>query len=347
MVGGGGGDGGGAGGDGRALATKTVNRKVGSIQWLRDSPKEMYQAFYRAAKGAGAEKVAALCRREATARRTKQWGWALEGEFLPASVWDKRGWDAQTIVEKTLPEDQKICSKYGWKLYRVRVEREQEGELHESKDCFAILGKARTRGLRRRRTDDSEKPIKEGKSSSSEPSFSGASDDCGSSSEDARKTEKGSRKTEKGSRGTGKGKAKAKSGGKGDKAKSKIKVVAKISLKKMEAVLGRLRKTAANPLILEVEQDVTAPISKALKELGGIEKLIVKAISTGEDGFSQLVKDYDFAGLKEAEMVVVLLVVVVVVVRCRCWCWWWLVLVVVGAGAAAAIVGGIGRPRKS
>ena len=44
--------------------TKVVARKVGSIQWLRDSGPDVYLNFYQRARNMSASEVEALCKRQ-------------------------------------------------------------------------------------------------------------------------------------------------------------------------------------------------------------------------------------------------------------------------------------------
>ena len=192
------------------ICMQVVNRKVTSIQWLRDAPQEVSRNFYKAAKTMTASQVEALCRRTVNHIHQQEWGWAADGEYLPLDVWEKRGYNPADIVSKAHPDDKRVDPTYGWDLYRIRVHKTHEAEKHATKDSLDLLAKSRTRALKRRRTDESELPIPS--QSSSSPSFS--SEESASESEASKKGKKskkskGKKEKQESSKGKAKGKAKA------------------------------------------------------------------------------------------------------------------------------------------
>ena len=268
--------------------TKVVARKVGSVQWLRDAPSSMYQDFYRKARAMSAGDVQALCKRHVTHQISQDWGWAEEGAFKPLAVWATDGWDIGAIQEKAQPDDKRVDPTYGWDTYRVRIHSTTRAESHKQTDCLQLLAKARTRALKRKRTDESEvqdKPVE------SDPEFS--SEESGSSDDRDSKKQK-----EKKAKAKGKGKAKASPA---EQLKVKTKAQAKKALQKVQSTLAALRATCAHPLIFEVEELVVDPAKSNLRRLGAIEKTCVKAIQDGIDGFSKDLDDFDFKGAKASD----------------------------------------------
>ena len=156
--------------------TKVVNRKVGSIQWLRDSPPDVFRNFYQSARSMSGTEIMALCSRQVSTSIDTTVGWAENGQFLPLSVWQKDGWNVQDIEAKAGPEDIRIDPQYGWKLYRVNVRSTEQGQKRTTRDTLELLAKGRTRALRRKATDESAKSIKDG-AASDDRSFSSESSD--------------------------------------------------------------------------------------------------------------------------------------------------------------------------
>ena len=73
----------------------------------------------------------------------------------PMSVWATEGWVRETILEKAKPEDIRVDPDYHWNTYRVRIHSTFGGETRTNQDNIRLLAKARTRALRRKRTDES------------------------------------------------------------------------------------------------------------------------------------------------------------------------------------------------
>ena len=269
--------------------SQVVARKVGSIQWLRDSSPDVFHNFYQLARGMNSGQIEALCKRQVSFSHQKQWGWAADGAYKPLSVWAKDGYDVKDIEEKALPEDRKIDPTYGWELFRVRVQTSHEGESWKHTDGLSLLAKCRTRALKRRMTDESEKLA--GKDPSA-ASFS--SESSGGSSEDEQDKRKGG-KNRKG----GKAKARAKPE---DKAKAKVRVAAKAAAKsKVGPALASLRAAIANPLILDLEESTVGNMREKVRILTALDKSIRKATTDGIDEFTATLESFDFKACKQAE----------------------------------------------
>ena len=232
--------------------------------------------------------IEALCKRQISFSHQKQWGWAANGAYKPLSAWATEGYNVKDIEEKASPEDRKVDPTYGWELFRVRVHTSHEGESNKHTDGLSLLAKCRTRALRRRMTDESEKPA--GKDPSS-ASFS--SESSGDSSEDEKDKRKGG-KNKKG----GKAKARAKPE---DKAQAKVKAKAKAAAKTIGRSLASLRAAIANPLILDLEESTVSDMREKVRILTALDKSIRKAITDGTDEFTAALESFDFKACKQAE----------------------------------------------
>ena len=222
------------------VPTQVVARKVGSVQWLRDSNPEVFRSFYQQARSMSSSQVQALCKRQVHHVHQKEWGWVADGAYKPLSVWQKEGYNADDIVKNAQPDDKKVDPTYGWDLYRIRVHASHESDTIKATDGLTLLAKCRTRALKRRRTDESEKPAgqpSESASLSSEESGDDSSDD-----EKTRKQKKAGKKAK--AKGKAKGKAKASAD---EKAKSKVRAAAKVAAKKAAQSLSSMRVVIAHP----------------------------------------------------------------------------------------------------
>ena len=281
------------------IRMQVVNRKVTSIQWLRDAPSEVSRNFYQAAKTMCSSQVEALCRRTVNHMHVQEWGWAADGEYLPLDVWSKRGYNGDDIVAKAFPEDKRKDPTYGWDLYRVRVHKTHEAEKHATKDSLDLLAKSRTRALKRRRTDESDLPIPSKSSSSS--SFS--EEASASESEESKKGKKSKKSKGKKEKKVvkvkivGKGKAKAKAAA----ADKKVKAAAKKDLSKVSSALRALRTASAHQLLLDVDEDIVKNVRDSIKALAAAEKLCERTISSGVDEHSSDLQAFNWKKAKEDE----------------------------------------------
>ena len=212
---------------------------MGSVQWLRNGPLQVMQDFYSRAKQLSTAGICAAVKRHVSHTFVEQSGWADKGIFKPLSVWKSEGWDTETIVAKAKPEDIRVDPEYGWDTYRVRIHTEKAGEQRTNTDNIQILAKARTRALRRKRTDESPvHPASSPQSFSDESSDSDSSEHRGRNGADNRggngkkdKKEKNGKKDKKerkeGHKPKGKGKAKAKAAPENKALKSRAKKATK------------------------------------------------------------------------------------------------------------------------
>ena len=281
------------------IRMQVVNRKVTSIQWLRDAPSEVSRHFSQAAKTMTASQVEALCRRTVAHMHVQEWGWAADGEYLPLDVWSKRGYNADDIAAKAFPEDKRKDPTYGWDLYRVRVHKTHEAEKHATKDSLDLLAKSRTRALKRRRTDESELPIPS-KSSSSSSFSEEASASESEESKKGKKSKKSKGKKEKQDTTKGKAKGKAKAAA-ADKAKTKVKAAAKKDLSKVSSALRALRTASAHQLLLDVDEDIVKNVRDSIKSLAAMEKLCERTILSGVDEHSCELQAFNWKNAKEHE----------------------------------------------
>ena len=111
--------------------------------------------FYVKCKHMSASGIEGMCQRHVTATFVWEAGWVDNGVYKPLAVWAHEGYDAATIEEKAQPDDIKFDPTYGWPTYRVRVRATHAGETRTNSDAIRLLAKARTRALRRKRTDES------------------------------------------------------------------------------------------------------------------------------------------------------------------------------------------------
>ena len=150
------------------------------------------------------------------------------------------------------------------------------------------------RALKRRRTDESEKPV--GQPSESD-SFS--SEESGDDASDEEKTKK-QKKDGKEAKAKGKAKGKAKASA-DERAKNKVRAAAKGAAKKTAQSLSSMRVAIAHPLILDVEEGLVNRARSVVKMLGAIEKSALKAASDGIDTFSGPLNDFDPKACKDLE----------------------------------------------
>ena len=148
--------------------------------------------------------------------------------------------------------------------------------------------------MKRRRTDESEKPV--GQASSSGSFSSEASGD--DSSDDDKKGKHNKSGKEARAKGKAKGKAKASAD---DKAKTRIKTVAKAASRKILPALASLRIAIANPLLLDVEDTLVDRVRALIHALTALEKAAHKASTDGIDGFTSDFDTFDFKGCKDVE----------------------------------------------
>ena len=261
-----------------------MNRKVGSIQWLRDSPPEVFRPFYTQAKSMSGSQIMALCSRQVSTSLVTEVGWAEKGTFLPLSVWKTKGWDAEAIAARATGEDIRVDPTYGWYTYRVNIRSTEEGQKRQTNDNLALLAKGRTRALKRKSTDEvSVKSIKDG-AASDDRSFSSESSSSGEDNKPLAAGRKGK-----------KPKAKAK---KEDGGKTKVKAAAKAALKKISNPLNALRTTCAHRCVMEAEEEFLDPVRAALRQLSGIEKKCKTAMKDGMETFKAELDVFDFAAAK-------------------------------------------------
>ena len=246
------------------------------------------------ARGMTASEVKALCKRQIHHIHQQEWGWVADGAYKPLPVWEKEGYNTEDIVNNAKPEDKQIDPVYKWVMYRNRAHSTHESDAIKSTDSLSILAKCRTRALKRRRTDESEKPAGEPEEDDSFSSESSAED--GDSEEDTKKQKKGGKEP----KAKAKGKAKAKASA-DEKVKTKVRANAKAAAKKTAQSLSSMRVVCAHPLILDVEEDLMNRARAMMKMLAAIEKGALKAASDGIDTFSGSLGNFDFKACKELE----------------------------------------------
>ena len=170
---------------------------------------------------------------------------------------------------------------YGWVNYRVRVEKSSKSETNKTTYVLSILAKARTRALKRRRTDEESLPQEPAEA---ESSFSDEASG-GSSSEDPREKRRRQRAhglAPKGTRaptGNTKGKRVKKTPDQVAEEKFRLqeKKAATTAAKKVKECISGLRTAASHHLILDVPAEVLQPVQQRVKALQVLERACLQA----------------------------------------------------------------------
>ena len=235
---------------------------------MRKMPTDMMTSFYQRCKAMSCEGIRALLSRQVTAKWTDKTKYAMQGKYLPLSVWEKEGWPVKAIEENSGPEDKEWVDKYKIWTYRVAIRMDEEGTENDVEDQINFKNKRKTRALKRRRTDDSE-PTDE-------------ASDCVEHSEE---------ESEDSSQAAGKPKAKSKAKAKGKARRPKktplyqevlkAQKEAKPLLKKLDKALLALRDTTKHHLVLEVDPTIIEPVRTNMMALGDLTKRL-KAIIENE-----------------------------------------------------------------
>ena len=190
-----------------------------------------------------------------------------------------RGVAVKTIQAKAPPEDRKIDATFGWENFRVEVEKTSKKEDYKTTDTLQVLAKARTRALKRRRTDEESLPQEP---PASDSSFSDEASG-GSESEDPR--EKRRRRRAQGlqseqedtrNKAPKKEKKSAAQVAK-EKAAEKEKKSAQTAAKKLKETISGLRTIASHHLILDVPGEVLTPVQDRVRALQTLECACTKA----------------------------------------------------------------------
>ena len=274
--------------------SEVVARKVGSVQWLRDGDLKQQREFYAAARTLSSAEIQALCRRQVAVKKVTENVYADGGQRLPLSVWKERGWDIEAIQANATSEDIEIDPKWKWTTYRVAIKSDSHSEKIVVEDSLNFLLKARTRALKRTRSDDtqaSQRPSAAGSESEADPSQS-------SSSSSDRRGSKKSKKSCKGKHNSQKPDKRAKTDA---KKTSAVKAKAKAASKKIEAQIAALRKTVRHDLILDCAPSILGPVQQAMKSLSETQRLCQKSEDDGADRFSEALAALNFADIKRAE----------------------------------------------
>ena len=282
---------------------------MGSVQWLRDSPIDVMRDFYVKCKNMSASAIEGVCQRHVTATFEQKAGWVDNGLFKPLSVWVKEGWDGETIVAKAKPEDIRVDPDYHWDTYRVRIHSTFGGETRTNSDNIRLLAKARTRALRRKRTDESSvhsEPPKNDNDDFSDES-SGDSDEAPLARNNKRASDNRGRNApddrgrkapeNRGPTAKAKGKAKAKKAPENKKAKAE----AKSAGKKIEQGIQSARGVVGHRLIMEVDDDLVNPVKTHLRLLLDIQKATAQAAATGIDTYSEKLNAVEWREAKKSE----------------------------------------------
>ena len=256
-----------------------VHRKVGSIQWLRNMAPEQYNNFYQLASTMCTQQIEALVRRQVSTSKEEARCFAEDGEFRPLSFWKTLGYDGEAIEAKAPAEDRKIDPKYGWENFRVEVEKTSKKEDYKSTDILQVLAKARTRALKRRRTDEESLPQSQ---PASDSSFSDEASG-GSSSEDPREKRRRRRaqgqeeQEETQKKAPKKEKKKSAAQVAKEKAAEKEKKSAQTAAKKLKETISGLRTIASHHLILDVPGEVLTPVQDRVRALQALERACAQA----------------------------------------------------------------------
>ena len=243
-------------------------------------------AFYAQARTLGTSGIVALCKRQVTTTQEKEWGWAEGGAYKPLNVWANLGHDAESIKAKAQPEDIRVHPTYGWDEYRVRELRTEKGNKTKVSNKLEILGKTRTRALKRKGTEES---VKSKRSKRSDPSTSFSSESSASSDEEPAAAKP---------KGKAKGKAKASSA---KREQAAVKAKAKTAAAKLKTTKDGLKKAIAHPEIFDVSEEVVHPVKQFLRMLSTVEEHVADSIKTGVDTFGEQFSAIDFKNIKSAK----------------------------------------------
>ena len=269
------------------------------MQWLRNETPANFQNFYQLAAKVTAKETEALIRCTATVAKEQSWGYAEEGQFRPLGYWKQQGYDVASIEANAPPEDKEQDPVYGWTNFRVRVKATHQGEQHRTTDVLQVLAKARTRALKRRRTDEESLPQEAEPSSDFSDEESG-----GSESEDPRDKRRRERRAAKSPIAS---KAKAKAAGKKKPKKSpeeialekeikKYRDEASAAAKKVKVMIAALQTTASHRYILDVPEDLLRAVSTRTKSLQALEK---KCLDAAAGKGAQWRQEYDAVDWKD------------------------------------------------
>ena len=238
--------------------------------------------------------ITALLSRTVTTTHNKERGWAEGGIRLPLSVWATKGWDTDAIVRGAAPDDVQLCPKFGWWTYRVAIVSDHRGENLRSSDQLGVLRKTRTRALRRRKTDASEKAAS---SAASEESFS--SEESGSSDEEEAAP---SRKTEKSGKGNkAEPKPKKQKTSAEEKRKTAAKKKAGKDYDKVEPLLTSLRGYLSDEYVLDLSEELQNTLRSNVKQC---HDLLAKIRATKKSGICEYLDDLaalDFKAVRKSE----------------------------------------------
>ena len=276
------------------FATEVVNRRAGTIQWLRSSEyRDQARQFYAMARSMGSSDITALLNRTVTATHDKERAWAEGGVRLPLSVWQTKGWDTAAIVRGAAPDDVEVDPKFGWTTYRVAIRSDHRGEKLRNRDELGVLRKTRTRALRRK-TDAAEE--KDDSSASSGESFS--SEESGSSEPEGLPP---SRKTEKS--GKDKPAPKKQKTSAEEKRKTAAKKKAGKDFDKVEPLLKTLRAYLSDEYILDIDEGLQTTLRTNVKQLHDV---LAKMRATKKSGICEYDDDMaalDLKAVKKSESV--------------------------------------------
>ena len=127
----------------------TVSRKAGSVEFIREWPREEMQAFYKNAAVESAHGVTELFQKNFRKFRNVEEYFEVGGAYLPLSVWTTKGWDPERIKVNSKPEDVRY-SEQGCEVYRARImstgTRGAQGSLLSTRVDKWILGDQPVRG---------------------------------------------------------------------------------------------------------------------------------------------------------------------------------------------------------
>ena len=87
-----------------------VDRKIGSVQGIREWPLEAMQAFYKEAAAASSHGIKKLYEKTTSKYKQVEEYWEHGGSYLPLSVWQNQGWDIDRIKANSKPEDVRFTS---------------------------------------------------------------------------------------------------------------------------------------------------------------------------------------------------------------------------------------------
>ena len=222
--------------------------------------------------------------------------YAKEGRFLPIGVWEKQGYDIAKIEEHATEADKQWNSKWQWYEYRVPVETDEHTKEDSVTDSVTFRSKAKTRALKKRRTNESEASIPASPAPEEAPSSESSGDDS---------DDRGARRNKAKVKAKAKGKSKAKA--KAQQAKltaeqKEAKAKAKQQKNKVESSLKAFRETTKHHMILDVPQPITAAAQQNVRMLSELQKRLETTFTSGfDDGCVQAALDLDWPALKKAD----------------------------------------------